>query len=303
MAAKETAPPEVAPVKSRDIGMRQMYQLARVEPAARLRLLADGLPILLASTEDLIAAAETLRGKHPRAAAIIERQAHEEAAKILILLDYVRCPLSMSDRAQGQIAAFYRHESRAIYAKACNWVAYDVEMLRGYVDSTRASHSVEGNVGEWIIPNWDFYRREAELYADLTRVDTGAFAWNEPLDWRPVDGLLPRFEASVLGLVRALGRLGFYNAEALRIFADIWRPHAFMSAAEGSELAERLLEETLTAFMEKGLVSDDATDADLRTAYRSWPLPMYAIDVLPRDVPLEDLRAEQEAALYRGIGY
>ena len=167
MARKEAAPPEVAPVKSKHIGLRQMYALASVEPAARLAVVAEGLPIILASTEDLIAAAEALRGKHQRAADILERQAHEEAAKILILLDYVRCPLGMSDRADKQITSFYDHGSRAIYAEACGWVAYDIEMLRSYVDRTRASHFVEGNFGEWIIPNWDSYRREAVLYADI----------------------------------------------------------------------------------------------------------------------------------------
>ncbi len=298
MVEEEPAGPAIEPTKSRHIGLGQLGALAELSPADRLAVVAEGLPVILASTEELIASSDAISESHPRASAIIQRQGLEEAAKILILLDYARCPLGLSDRAQELVRAFYDHGARALYAEACRWTAYDVEMLRGYVDQSRASHFVEGDYGQWIIPNWETYKREAVMYADLSRVDSGALVWSDPRGW-PQPTLGTRFAPPALRLVRALGRLGFYDKRALALFADVWRPHAFTSAEHGSQMAERLMEKTLAGFIHRGLVTERATDDDVRTAYRSWPLPMYAIDVRERQVSLDALRAEQAAQLHR----
>ena len=57
----------------------------------RLAVIAEGLPILLASSQGFQDAAAHLRDR-PREEDVMVSFADEEAAKILILLDIVRCP-------------------------------------------------------------------------------------------------------------------------------------------------------------------------------------------------------------------
>ena len=57
--------------------------------AERLRLIGEGLPVLLTSAQELADAEKQLPREHQRARAILIGQAEEEAAKILILLDAV----------------------------------------------------------------------------------------------------------------------------------------------------------------------------------------------------------------------
>ena len=171
--------------KAADIGMRQLRKLANLSFDARLALIADGLPVILRSAQDLVAASESLVD-HPRAAEVLSRHGEEEAAKILILLDYVRCPPGLSNRAAAMLDGFYDHGTRLIYAEACGWKPTNVAMLRQYVDSERVSHYIEGDMGQWIVPNRQLYSREAVLYADLTCSDAGGLDWNDPHSWSDI---------------------------------------------------------------------------------------------------------------------
>lgn len=60
----------------------------------RLAFLAEGLPIILASARGLWTASTRLTDM-PREAEVLEGFAKEEAAKILILMDAVRCPAKL----------------------------------------------------------------------------------------------------------------------------------------------------------------------------------------------------------------
>ena len=74
-----------------DIGMKGLRILANVHDNERFDIIAEGLPILMKSAEDLLLASEAFEG-HQRAASILIGQATEELAKVLILVDLVRCP-------------------------------------------------------------------------------------------------------------------------------------------------------------------------------------------------------------------
>lgn len=280
------------PRKVADIGMKQLRALSNQPFSKRLDLIAEGLPILLRSAETLYAARNTI-GSGGRAGEILLGHATEEAAKILILLDYVRCPPSLSKRAQGQLRAFYDHGARLIYAAACRWRPDTVATLRDYVDRTRASHYIEGDFGQYILPNWDLYSREARLYADLTRTDSGIFVWNDPDEWpdRPDIFCLP---PPALAVSQALDRMGAFSREGLQVIHDIWSVEAFVTD-QHALASDGLIEATITRLAAKNLPRAEATDADVRMVCGSWQMPMYDIDVLIQAAELDALRAEQEA--------
>lgn len=224
------------------------------------------------------------------------RAASEEGAKILILLDYIRCPLSLSEFAQRTLSKFYDHGTRLIYADACHWRPTDVNELREYVDRERRSHYLEGFAGEYILPNSNIYQRESRLYADLTRQQDGSFVWNDPENTVGYDSPFELSPAAIR-VARSLANVGAFDAQGLATIHRIWAAQAF-TGAEHAMRSDQLIEETLKALVEAKLVSPSAEESDVRVIYGSWQMPMYAIDTKSTEVSLEDLHAAQERELY-----
>jgi len=286
--------PIIAPSKSIDIGMRQLRALANMPPEQRWAVIAEGLPILLTSAENLYAASRT-NDENARVRDILQGHAAEEAAKILILLDYVRCPLGMSDQAQRMLRVFYDHGTRLIYAAACGWRPTNVNELRTYVDRERASHYVEGYAGEYILPNSSLYDREVRLYADLIRSDDGSFEWNDPARTYSITSIW-HLRPSALEVAKAFQKLGAFSACGLEIIHRVWSTKPFIGPEHATE-SDALIEKTIASLVEAKLVSDDAVQQDATTVYSHWQIPMYAIETRLSEVPLADLRAAQQAEL------
>ena len=102
-------------LKSQDIGMKRGRVLAQLSHARQLDIIAEGLPILLKSADELLTAAEAL-DDHSRAAAILNRASDRgRLSKILILLlDIVALPSESSEAGwSGQMFKwFYEHLPR-----------------------------------------------------------------------------------------------------------------------------------------------------------------------------------------------
>jgi hypothetical protein len=105
-------------VSKLDIGLRQGRASCQMKHAERLDFIAEGLPLILESARGFWTASERLHDR-PREADVLEGHAEEEAAKILILLDILRCPPKLSAGKIGTIIKwFYDHLAQLIYAKA-----------------------------------------------------------------------------------------------------------------------------------------------------------------------------------------
>ena len=125
----------------------------------RLELISDGLPIILESAQGFWIASEQLEAC-PREADVLETFAEEESAKILILMDIVRCPQGLIASKIGiLVARFYDHLARLLYAEAQSWKPTDVSQLRNYIDEQRKAHYLEGLAGEYILTCSPFSRQ------------------------------------------------------------------------------------------------------------------------------------------------
>jgi hypothetical protein len=89
-------------MNSENIGLKQGKALANLTSSKQLDLIAEGLPVLMNSARELLEASRLLNGKD-RAANILEGLAIEEIAKILILIDIVRCPSKIRSSRIGPI--------------------------------------------------------------------------------------------------------------------------------------------------------------------------------------------------------
>lgn len=284
--------------KKLQIGQRQASRICQMSGADRLAFVAEGLPIIHASAMGFWSASAELREK-PREAEVLAGFAKEEAAKILILFDIVRCPEKLvGSRLNKLIARFYGHLERLIYAQLSEWWFTDVSDLRKAVEPLRKAHDLEGNMGEYIVPNDVLYRRESKLYADVEAYEDGTPVWNAPVV-HP-SGFPPRMPA-VVQVVEAMAACGMFTLMGLKAASEVWGQVEFQER-ETLHDAARLTQELVARLIAEDLPTKSANQDHVGTLYRHWPLPMYNVELDPILVTLEELKAEQDRLLWAETG-
>jgi hypothetical protein len=285
--------------KSDDIGMKRGRVLPNLPQSKQLDVIAEGLPILMKSAGDLLNASKAL-DKHHRAATILQGHAMEEVAKILILIDIVRCPQKMRPSRIGPMMAwFYDHLARLIYIDAQHWKPENVKHLQEYVDHHRKSHYLEGAIGEYIMPNWTTWSRESMLYADIFTEEDGEPIWNEP---DAQASLYDYYDPIPWQVCQALHDMGAFTRSGLDIVSSVWSQTEFVDDKHW-KYTESLTYEMLKALERAGLISEAARDEQLDALYFRWQLPMYHIDFKRIEVPLAELQAERDAKFWSEVGY
>jgi hypothetical protein len=266
--------------------------------ADRLVFLAEGLPIIHASAKGFWSASVEIRAM-PREAEVLAGFAKEEAAKILILLDAVRCPDKLvSSKIRTLIGRFYGHLERLIYTQLAEWWCEDIARLRKAVEPLRKTHDLEGNIGEFIVPNSTLYQRESKLYADVEAYEDGTPVWNAPVGHaNPFGARMP----AVVAVVDAMAACGMFTLAGLRATSQVWG-HLEFTDSQTLRDAERLTHELLDRLISEGLPQESATQDHVDTLYRHWPLPMYNVDLGPIPVTLEELKAEQDRLYWAEVG-
>jgi hypothetical protein len=284
--------------KKLDIGLRQAKRLCNMTHEARLIFIAEGLPIILKSAQGFWDASCTLKDS-PREAEVLEGFAKEEAAKILILMDAVRCPVKLLPARIGTIVDwFYDHLARLIYAESIAWAPMHVTRLREYVKDHREAHYVDGFAGQYILPNWNVYRRESQLYVDVQAFEDGEPHWSAPIGHR--HGFL-HYVPPILRLVEAMSAAGIFTARGIKATSEVWSKVEFKDT-ENREDCERLTQELLGRLIAEKLPSPAATHDHVNALFRLWQLPMYDFDFTQICVPLDELREEQDRLLWSEIG-
>ncbi len=286
--------------KAPKIGLNQAQRLCQMPQSDRLDCISEGLPIILASSRGFWQASTKLE-EQLREAVVLARHAEEEAAKVLILMDIVRCPNRIvASRIGDMVKWFYSHLARLIYAEAVSWKPMHAAQLRTYVDSNRKSHEVEGAVGEYIVPNWTILNREGVLYSDIAIYEGDSIQWNNPADLVH-DFAFPSHAPTVLQLAEAMSLLGMFTRRGLEVTAATWANTEFRDR-ESFQEARDLTRNMIERLVSEDLPSEQADQHHVHLLYEAWPLPMYHFDFQLIPVPLEDLKAEQDYMLGQEMG-
>jgi len=282
--------------KGPKIGLRQADRLCQLGERERLTFIAEGLPLILRSAQRAWDAAKQIRTSNGRESAILEGVATEEAAKILILMDAVRCPAKLVPSKMNRfVDRFYDHLARLIYAEAVSWKPTNLAELRGYVDRARRGHYLEGHAGEYIMPNSTIYRRESRLYVDVEAYQDEALTWTEPRD--PYIGLpFLSYPPPALRVAGAMERVGMFTPNGLKATSEIWGSLEYKEVEDHHDGA-KLTEQMLKRLHAEGLMLDTAEDGDVGVLYHDWQIPMYNLEFSLIQVSLEELEAEQEREL------
>lgn len=291
---------------SPNIGLKQASRLTQINDADRLNFFAEGLPHLLASAQGFSKASESLR-EGSREADVLTSLAMEEAAKILVILDIVRCPPKRRAQQIGRLLKpFYSHLARLIYAEAAGWNAVDLFELRRYVDIERRAHYVDGPISEYIFPNSILHKRESRMYVDIETYEDGKPFWSFPTD---TEFHFSASQIPSLQVAEALGAVGVFSESGLNIVSDVWATKDFCveepsfneSPLQHHE-AQRLVRLMLDQLDAVGLVQQHATQGHVASLLRNWQLPMYDLEFELIKVSLEELEAQRDAAYWSEVG-
>lgn len=266
--------------------MRAIKDLSTLEDEEFFAEISTGLKLIVEVVAELDEAAKRLSSPsfahltNPKAdypATILSAVGEEEAAKVLILIDAVRCPRSKSDRRTQTLKYFYDHLAKTIYAQTCNWHPANFAEVSRLIEVERDMYYLDGPTGaDWLFRNQNIERRENALYVGYEKPDGDEFeqaSWTSPLQGISRSHLVK----GVFRVSRALHQIGLLKPDALAAVAKIWRPIEVCPLTSACEM-KRWNELTLEELRKLGLLLDAPADA-CDAVINYWPPPLWSIDV------------------------
>ena len=242
------------------------------------QMVSEGIPLIVQNAESLDENANRLaQAKEFRASEIIRGFAEEEAAKVLILLDVVRCPAD-SDRKLETLRFFDRHLAKRLYALTCSFPRISsYQELRSFIENECQRHYLDGpNSVDWVFPNSIIAERERTMYVDYVwdMTENAGDYWSSPEI--PGHNSGPYRPPESVRLCRALCDAGANSADGLSVIADTWRGFAPENDTCRSELRD-LIDEMLERLADGGHIAADGT---ARSLIRScWSFPLWPLDL------------------------
>ena len=280
---------------------RAAVKLATFPDYRLLEEVAQGISHVNANASDLNEAAHRLhRADQLRASEIMRGMAEEEAAKVLILIDAVRCPRA---KRGNTLKRFYNHLAKRIYAATSSKPSIATfGELRDLVDLHRRPHVLDGpNDVDWILGNTVLTEREQAIYVDFVQDITepdGDYFWAIPLD----PGESPRFPYEIpdaLALGCALSDAGAASPEGLAVIADVWSDF-IPSPNTDRDLLREIIERMLNRLVQDGLASGDQNSMHFILSH--WSFPLWPLDFSPSDAAypsIDELRASRSLIIQR----
>ena len=259
--------------------------------------IADGIPLIVANAENLEKVARGLyEACEHQASEIIRGFAEEEAAKVLILLDAVRCPTSSRSAV---LKCFYKHLPKRIYALTCSFPKiWSFGELAGLVARERQPYYLDGpNDVDWIFTNSITTERERTIYVDYVRDITGTSGdrlWSAPDEHGSHFGSYRISDA--VELARALCDAGATSIEGLAVVADAWRGFVPAEDTSRDELRERIAG-TLTKLVKQGRSGLEESSVGWILSRWSFPLWPFCLNDSSRSKTLEELREERRLTI------
>ena len=243
-----------------------------------LLAIGEGIGHLVTNIERLHDAAIRLADVDDHtSAAILGSIANEEAAKVLILLDAVRCPPSRAEERRRTLSWWSEHLWKGLYAKVCDRGLdhRNFGELQAFIERESAYFYLDGPTGvDWIYRNSILAEREGRMYVDFVRGITPGKGespwWSTPSTYRHYS------PADCLYLVGALAHVGATSVEGLRAVAMVWRDFEPEARTSREELRS-LIDKTLLELEARDLTKISDADAGVIATLRRWPFPLWSL--------------------------
>ena len=274
---------------------RAIRDLDKFQDDRLFKEISDGIPLIVQNAISFDTTAHSLyQLKDFRASEIIRGFAVEEAAKVLILLDAVRCPRD-SGRLSKTLDCYYNHFSKRIYAEICSIPKIvSFKELCEFINLKCRRYILDGpKMVDWIISNSIISEREQEIYVDYVRdinTATDEYFWGIP-EVLELDPEKNEYESpDAVRLCHALSEAGAKSPEGLAIIAEIWRDFIPDQKTGREELCD-LIASTLDRLTECGQNEGDESLVKNIMSYWSFPLwPLLPIKMSSDEGTLKGLR-------------
>jgi AbiV family abortive infection protein len=272
---------------------KAIQDLAQLPDEELFAVVATGTSLCLANAKRIEADAEFLGNeKKRRGSEILRLASQEEAAKVLILLDAIRCPKERSAEFSRQLQYFNQHLAKGIYAEYFGTKPATFREVRELVEIERREYYLDGPSGvDWIYYNEILSRREGTIYVDYVDTD-GDHRWLDPLKYEELGLPFARTQNSALRVCDALERAGSLRPEGLAVMANSWREVAMTDDFRWVDVRERNLH-MLSELASRGGLRSEAGDVVLTIA-NDWLFPLWSLDLSTKKVDKRDLREIQK---------
>ncbi len=271
------------------------------------RSVAHGIDHLVTNIQRLDGAAQRASNDGDESiAALLGSFANEEAAKVLILIEAVRCPQSEAKARARTLKRWSSHLWKGIYARACDWRPVDFSEFASYINRAIQPFYLDGPRDvDWIFRNEITSTRERHIYVDLvediteSRQDGRERHWVTPED---ITSAMGRYRTSTcVEVALSLHAHGISTESGLQHLAAIWHP-VDPESMDSLELLAKINDTLSAVRLDPEVVVVQEEDQPSPSPLAYWPFPLWPISE-PEDVKqsefLGDLRAEREAELKR----
>ena len=281
--------------------------LGNRNPELFLQEVAHGIDRLIANSQRLDASAQRLSQAGDEASAtLLGSFADEEAAKVLILMDAVRCPAAETEARTRTLKRWSDHLWKGIYVRSCDWSVSNFQELKSYIDAELRPFYLDGPMDvDWIFRNEIRDQRERQIYVDLVEdiTETGGDRqnswWAAPEDFSSA-GFKYRTSRCV-HVAASLHALGFSTERGLEHVAKIWQP-IDPTSMDYSEMLTKIRETLLAVQSDERESSASSQGQSSPNALAEWPYPLWPIEEpesTSTSTYLDALRKAREAALNR----
>ena len=281
--------------------------LGNQKPEHFRRDVALGIDNLVSNIRRLDASAQRASddGDEPTAS-LLGNFADEEAAKVLILIDAVRCPWSEARARARTLKRWSKHLWKGIYTRACDWRPVNLSEAASYIEQEMQPFYLDGPLGvDWIFRNEIISERERQIYVDLVEdvTETGKEC-QEPYWTRPQDftSSMRTYRTSMcVEVALALHAHGIASARGLEHVAAIWQP-IDPGSIDSSDLFANIKETLSAVRLDSAAVAVQEEDLPSPSPLANWVFPLWSIPE-PQEANstefLDSLRETRDAELKR----
>jgi AbiV family abortive infection protein len=259
---------------------RQTQRLCELADDKLFSTIAEGINLILENAQTYLRAAETLAQYSPgRAVEHLRLAAEEEAAKVLILLDAVRCPRVVEhDKNRARTFGYAKdHVARGVYAWYSSNRPATFKEARRIVHAACRDRYYDGPIGdEFECRNSIESLREESLYVDYVE-DEGRLHWISPSELCEIGHV---GYSMVLDLAQALTRLGCGTPDGIRIVADVWRPIVVSESTPADINWPNYGQHNIRTFesLENAGLTKEANETDMNVVFDAWNYPLYSLN-------------------------
>jgi len=269
---------------------KAIKDLVQLDETNFFETIADGIKHILKNASAMLEDAEILyKQNHQRGNSVLQALANEEAAKVLILIDAVRCPKKLKENLSKQLSWFNHHLAKGIYSEACYWKMESYGELLEAVESEREKYYLDGpNDIDWIFFNRILGEREETIYVDYVEIE-GNYFWQFPKDSQ----FLNKPVSCALDLCMSMKELGILTPIGLKEMSNYWEGIQITEDFHYMKLRELYLD-MIYLFVEKGIIQN-SEGRHVSCILESWQFPMYLLDfTLSKEDNTQKLREIQD---------